>query len=115
MCHYFFIVACSQVVKASGSDPAVNRALAILIQECKVNNVPNDVIERNIKKAGDADTANFKESLFEFYGHGSAGFIINVLTDNDNRASSEVALVAKKNGLKPASSGNFFQLHTLIL
>ena len=139
-----------QAVKAGGPDPVSNRALQVLIAESKANNVPNDVIERNIKKArylfdnfhiiftttttntntnttttffqiisiskqinfytfasvSNADTADFKESVFEFYGHGGVGFIINVLTDNDNRASGEIALAAKKNGLKTATSGS---------
>lgn len=95
-----------QAVKAGGPDPLVNRMLATVIQEAKTSNVPNDVIDRNVKKASDASTANYKESLFEFYGHGGVGIIVNVLTDNDNRASSDVALVAKKNALKPATGGS---------
>jgi len=95
-----------QAVKAGGPDPVINRMLATVIQEAKTSNVPNDVIDRNIKKASDANTANYKESLFEFYGHGGVGIIVNVLTDNDNRAASDVALVAKKNALKPATGGS---------
>ena len=44
--------------------------------------------------------------MFEFYGHGGVGFIINVLTDNDNRANSDINLVAKKNSLKPAATNS---------
>ena len=94
------------VIKAGGADPAVNRQLANVIAEAKAANVPNDVIKRNIDKAAGADQADFKESLFEFYGHGGVGILVNVLTDNDNRAASEVALVAKKNNLKTANSGS---------
>ena len=50
--------------------------------------------------------ADFKESLFEFYGHGGVGFLVNVVTDNGNRAASDVALVAKKNNIKAATSGS---------
>ena len=93
-------------MKAGGADPLGNRALEQLLKECKQNDVPNDVIDRNIKKASDANTADFKESVFEFYGFGGVGFIVNVLTDNDNRASSNVALAAKKQLLKTATTGS---------
>jgi YebC/PmpR family DNA-binding regulatory protein len=94
------------VVKAGGADPIQNRALAAVLAEAKVANVPNDVIKRNIEKASAASTADFKESLFEFVGPGGAGLLVNVLTDNDNRAASEVNLVGKKNALKSGSKGS---------
>jgi transcriptional/translational regulatory protein YebC/TACO1 len=90
-------------VKAGGTDLDKNRQLAQVIAEAKVANVPKDIITRNIEKATAASTVDFKQSLFEFYGHGGVGLLINVLTDNDNRASAEVNLVAKKNLLKPAA------------
>ena len=68
--------------------------------------VPKDIISRNIEKASAAATADFKESVFEFYGHGGVGLLINVLTDNDNRAAADVNLVAKKNLLKPAAANS---------
>ena len=96
------IMAC----KAGGVDPTSNRALASTIAEAKAANVPNDVIKRNIDKATKADTADFKEATFEFYGHGGVGLIVNVVTDNGNRATNDVNLVAKKKELKSASSGS---------
>ena len=91
-------------VKAGGgTDPEKNRQLGQVIAEAKVNNVPKDVITRNIEKGNAAATVDFKSSIFEFYGHGGVGFLVNVLTDNDNRAASEVNLVAKKNILKSAA------------
>jgi len=94
------------VVKAGGPDPEKNRQLAGVIAETKVNNVPSDVIKRNIDKASMAATADFKESLFEFVGFGGVGLLVNVLTDNDNRAASDVNLVGKKQLLKPGSKGS---------
>lgn len=95
------------VVKAGGSgDPEKNIALSKVIAEAKVANVPSDVIKRNIDKASMANTADFKESLFEFVGPGGAGLLINVLTDNDNRAANDVNLVGKKHLLKAASKGS---------
>lgn len=93
-------------VKAGGVDTTVNRQLAQVIEEAKVANVPKDIIQRNIEKASAATTANFKESVFEFYGHGGAGLLVNVLTDNDNRAAKEVHLAGKKLGLKPATANS---------
>lgn len=93
-------------VKAGGPDPESNRQLAAVIADAKAANVPNDVIKRNIDKASTTVTADYKESLFEFIGPGSTYLLVNVVTDNDNRATSEVNLVGKKNGLKPGSKGS---------
>eukprot|EP01041_Mallomonas_annulata_P001786 gene1786-3469_t len=93
-------------VKAGGPDPVVNRQLATVIADAKASNVPKDIVDRNIAKASAAATADYKESLFEFYGHGGVGLLVNVLTDNDNRAASDINLVAKKQNLKSASMGS---------
>eukprot|EP01035_Chromulina_nebulosa_P036972 gene36972-49886_t len=93
-------------VKAGGADPEQNRQLAQVIADAKVANVPKDIITRNIEKASAAATADFKESVFEFYGHGGVGLLVNVLTDNDNRANADVNLVAKKNLLKAAAANS---------
>jgi transcriptional/translational regulatory protein YebC/TACO1 len=90
-------------VKAGGADPDQNRLLAQVISDAKDAQVPKDIITRNIEKATAAATADFKESVFEFYGFGGVGLLINVLTDNDNRAAADVNLVAKKNSLKAAA------------
>ena len=90
-------------VKAGGADPDKNRALGQVMADAKVANVPKDVVTRNIEKASAAATADFKSSVFEFYGHGGCGLIVNVLTDNDNRAAADVNLVAKKQALKNAA------------
>lgn len=90
-------------VKAAGPDPESNRLLAQVISEAKVANVPKDIITRNIEKASSAGAMDIKESVFEFYGHGGIGLLVTVLTDNDNRASADVNLVAKKQSLKVAA------------
>lgn len=90
-------------VKAGGPDPINNRQLAHVIADAKVANVPKDIITRNIESASSASTLDYKESIFEFYGHGGVGLLVFVLTDNDNRAASMVNLVAKKHLLKPAA------------
>ena len=107
MYDHYILISAKKIVMAvkagGGTDPEKNRQLGQVIAEAKVNNVPKDVITRNIEKGNAAATVDFKSSIFEFYGHGGVGFLINVLTDNDNRAASEVNLVAKKNILKSAA------------
>lgn len=83
-------------VKASGPDPTTNRALAGVIREANALQVLRDVVDRNIKRALEPDTADFKERTYEAYAFGGVGLIINVLTDNLNRASAEVSLVVTK-------------------
>jgi YebC/PmpR family DNA-binding regulatory protein len=90
-------------VKAGGAHPDSNRLLAQVIADAKVANVPKEIITRNIEKASLLTSADYKESLFEFYGPGSVGLLVSVLTDNDNRASSDVNLVAKKHAIKHAA------------
>jgi YebC/PmpR family DNA-binding regulatory protein len=93
-------------VKAGGPDADVNKQLGQVLREAKAAQVPKDIIDRNIAKASQAATADFKSSIFEFYGHGGVGMLVNVLTDNDNRAAADVNLVAKKQNLKPAASNS---------
>jgi len=94
------------VTKAGGPDMEKNVALAKVVADAKANNVPMDVIKRNIAKASEANTADYKESLFEFVGPGGVGLLVNVLTDNDNRAANDINLVGKKNELKSGSKGS---------
>ena len=92
--------------KAGGPDTNSNRQLAQVIADAKANDVPMDVIKRNIEKASATNQADYNESLFEFIGPGGIYYIINVLTDNDNRAASDVNLVGKKHNLKSSSKGS---------
>ena len=92
-------------VKAAGDDPVTNRALGAVIREANALDVPKDVVERNIKKAMDPVTADYKELTYEAYGHGGVGLIINALSDNNNRANSEIGTVIKKSKCNMASSG----------
>jgi YebC/PmpR family DNA-binding regulatory protein len=93
-------------VKQGGPDPEGNRALADLMKQAKANSVPIDNINRAIKKATDTNTANFSEGIFEAYGFGGASFVINVLTDNNNRATADVRVAVGKNQGKMAESGS---------
>jgi len=93
-------------VKQGGPDPDANRALGELIKAAKSNNVPVDNITRAIKRASESNTANFSESTFEAYGFGGASMVINVLTDNDNRANADVRAAVGKNNGKMAEQGS---------
>jgi len=93
-------------VKAGGDDPSINRQLQAVMAEANALNVPKDVVTKNIKRAMDTDTANYDELTYEGYGHGGVGLIINVLSDNKNRANEVVSTALKKEGCKVAASGS---------
>jgi YebC/PmpR family DNA-binding regulatory protein len=93
-------------VKAGGPDEGANTTLRDVIKEAKDANVPIANIDRAIKRGSENDAADFKESLFEAYGKGGAGLMITVLSDNANRASSEVKSAINKSGLTVASPGS---------
>jgi YebC/PmpR family DNA-binding regulatory protein len=96
-----------QAVKAGGSpDPNANRALAELIRLAKNANVPVDNITRAIKRASEKSVGDFKDGVFEAYGTGGVSFVINVLTDNSNRATSNVNLAVGKLKGKMAETGS---------
>ena len=77
-------------VKAGGPDPTTNSKLAQLIAKAKANNVPNDNIERTIKKASSADSAALEEMRYEGYGPGGVAVIVTAATDNTNRTTPEI-------------------------
>ena len=78
-------------VKEGGSDPANNSCLRDVIAKAKANNMPNDTIERGIKKAaGELGTVNYEFVTYEGYGPGGIAIIVDALTDNKNRTASNV-------------------------
>ncbi len=87
-------------VKEGGPDPNNNSRLRDVIAKAKSNNVPNDTIERGIKKAaGDMDSVNYEEAVYEGYGPGGTAIIVKTLTDNRNRTAANVrACFSKGNG-----------------
>ena len=94
-------------VKEGGSpDPVANQALAVVIKQAKASSVPVENINRAIKRASEGSAGDFKESIFEAYGHGGASFVINVLTDNNNRATSDVRSAVNRREGKMAESGS---------
>ncbi|MBQ4308014.1 MAG: YebC/PmpR family DNA-binding transcriptional regulator [Lachnospiraceae bacterium] len=86
-------------VKEGGPDPNNNFKLAQVITKAKANNVPNDTIERGIKKAaGDNDGVNYQTNTYEGYGPGGVAIIVDTLTDNANRTASDVRAAFTKGG-----------------
>ncbi|WP_313134535.1 YebC/PmpR family DNA-binding transcriptional regulator [Anaerocolumna sp.] len=78
-------------VKEGGADPASNGKLKDIIAKAKSNNMPNDTIERSIKKAaGDANADNYERVTYEGYGPNGSAIIVECLTDNKNRTASNV-------------------------
>lgn len=93
-------------VKVGGPDPKANPRLRLVLQKAKSQNVPNDIIDRNIKKATDTDQADFDELTYELYGHGGVGIICDVMTDNKNRLASEMRIATNKKGGSIATPGS---------
>ena len=78
-------------VKEGGADPANNSRLRDVIAKAKANNMPNDTIDRGIKKAaGDANSVNYEYVSYEGYGPGGIAIIVDALTDNKNRTAANV-------------------------
>lgn len=87
-------------VKEGGPDPANNSKLRDVIAKAKANNMPNDTIERGIKKAaGDTNADNYERITYEGYGPGGIAVIVETLTDNKNRTAADVrSAFTKGNG-----------------
>ena len=87
-------------VKLGGPDPNINSKLYDVIQKAKQNNMPNDNIQRSIKKAsGGEDGGNYDSITYEGYGSHGVAFIVQCLTDNRNRTAADVRhLFDKYNG-----------------
>ena len=100
-------------VKESGPDPVSNTKLRDLIAKAKENNVPNDNIERVIKKAsGGDDGTNYEEIQYEGYGPKGVAIIVETLTDNRNRTAGDLRHYFDKFGGKLGQNGCVSYLFT---
>ena len=89
-----------------GPDPANNSKLRDVIAKAKSNNMPNDTIERGIKKAaGDANSVNYVTVTYEGYGPNGTAIIVDALTDNKNRTASNVRNAFTKGGGNVGTQG----------
>ncbi len=93
-------------VRQGGPDPKSNTKLRIAVQKARAANLPNDNIERNIKKAASPDQADFFEMTYEFYGYGGVGILAEIMSDNKNRVSSDMRIATNKKGGTIATPGS---------
>jgi YebC/PmpR family DNA-binding regulatory protein len=99
--------------REGGGDPAGNPALSNAIDKARAASVPNDNIERAIKRGtGEVEGAHYEEMYYEGYGPGGVALYVQVVTDNRNRASSDVRSTFSRNGGnlgEPGSVGYLFE------
>jgi YebC/PmpR family DNA-binding regulatory protein len=92
--------------RMGGADPRGNPRLSAAIVAAKAENMPKDNIERAIKKGtGDIDGAAYEETAYEGYGPGGVAVLVDILTDNRNRAASDVRHIFSKNGGSLGAAG----------
>jgi YebC/PmpR family DNA-binding regulatory protein len=97
--------------KLGGGDPGMNPRLRMVLLKCRAANMPNDNIERAIKKGtGGAETANFEDLAYEIYGPQGVAVLVEVTTDNRNRTASEIRSLVTKNGGSIATAGSVTRL-----
>lgn len=95
------------IVKEGGADPTSNSRLADAIAKAKSANVPNDNIERAIKKgAGDGDGKSYENNIYEGYGPGGVAVVVETLTDNKNRTAGDLRHYFDKFGGNLGTSGS---------
>lgn len=95
------------IAAKSGGDPGMNPTLRTLIQKAKGINMPNDNIDRAVKKGtGELESAALEEMTYEGYAAGGVGLVVNVLTDNKNRAAAEIGHIFRRNGSDFAARGS---------
>jgi len=92
-------------VKLGGPDPKSNSRLKLAVLKAREANMPNDNIERNIKKASSSDQAAYTDVTYELYGYGGVGLIVEIMTDNKNRTSSDIRIALNKRGGTQANPG----------
>ncbi|HGF7587148.1 MULTISPECIES: YebC/PmpR family DNA-binding transcriptional regulator [Enterococcus] len=93
--------------KAGGPDPSMNPALRLVVDKAKAANMPNDNVERAIKKATSAvDETNYDEIAYEGYGPGGVGILVHALTDNRNRTATNVRVAFTRNGGSLGETGS---------
>nr|WP_277895332.1 YebC/PmpR family DNA-binding transcriptional regulator [Enterococcus lactis] len=93
--------------KAGGPDPSMNPALRLVVDKANAANMPNDNVERAIKKATSAvDETNYDEITYEGYGPGGVGILVHALTDNRNRTATNVRVAFTRNGGSLGETGS---------
>ena len=92
--------------KLAGGDPDMNPRLRMVLLKCRAANMPNDNIERAIKKGtGGGEGASFEDLTYEIYGPGGVALLVELSTDNRNRTAAEIRSLMTKSGGSLASAG----------
>ena len=94
------------IAARGGTDPATNSALALAIEKAKAANMPNANIQRAIDRVNDKNAAALEEVVYEAYGPGGAGIIVEAATENKNRTYPEIRTALTKNGGTMADAGS---------
>src|SRR5436305_4229184 len=101
----------SIAAKLGGADPGMNPRLRMALLKCRAANMPNDNIDRAIKKGlGGGETANFEDLTYEIYGHHGVALLVEISTDNRNRTASEIRSIVTKSGGSIATQGSVSRL-----
>ncbi|MDO4508225.1 MAG: YebC/PmpR family DNA-binding transcriptional regulator [Candidatus Saccharibacteria bacterium] len=94
------------IAARAGTDPVMNPSLAMVLEKARLANMPKANIERAIARVADKSAATLIEEVYEAYGPGGVGIIIEVATDNKNRTMPEVRHTLDKNGGRMADPGS---------
>lgn len=101
----------SIAAKLGGGDPDMNPRLRMVLLKSRASNMPNDNIERAIKKGtGGGETANFEDLTYEIYGPNGVAVLVEISTDNRNRTASEIRSIVTKSGGSIATQGSVSRL-----
>src|SRR3954468_21882409 len=97
--------------KIGGGDPNMNPRLRMVLLKCRAANMPNDNIERAIKKGtGGGEASNFEDLTYEVFGPNEVALLVEISTDNRNRTASEIRSIVTKNGGTIATQGSVSRL-----
>ena len=97
--------------RIGGGDPGMNPRLRMVLMKCRAANMPSDNIERAIKKGlGGEGAGNFEDLLYEIYGPNGVALLVEVQTDNRNRAAAEIRSIVTKHGGTIATPGSVSRL-----
>src|SRR5580698_1878361 len=97
--------------KLAGGDPDMNPRLRMVLLRCRGASMPNENIERAIKKGtGGGETTNFEDLTYEIYGPNGVAMLVELSTDNRNRTASEIRSIVTKSGGSIATPGSVSRL-----
>lgn len=93
-------------IKKGGPSPSSNTALAAILEKARELDIPKEIVERNIKKASEKGQDTYTEKVYEVYGFGGVGMVVEVLTDKITRSVQDIRNTVKDCGAKLADPGS---------